>query len=182
MKRFIAGLSAILAASSIAAAPSPSAPFAAPQIDHELALAIGESGSVTGNAQYGVNVENYTGADYACSSDPNMYCETVLIELTNPYVEEEARKGRVRANLTFTLTPTLPISDYDLLVFEADEDGNLGGQMGNVGETPLTPDPESKETISVPITTTVDEETVWVAVQVVYWAVVGGWTAEATFA
>jgi len=173
MKRHLAlGLAGLVAVGSVAAAPVSDQQVAA---DHSVSLEIGNSETVAGGVPQGFNTTpttNGTSGGLTCTKDPNTYCETVLIELTNPYEDENARKGRERGNVFFTLTTAdMVLSDYDLYVYESDADGAKGSEVTSAGEFPLLIQSSTEQT-TVVVSTTQELETVWLLAEVYYFAAV----------
>jgi hypothetical protein len=177
MRRFIAPvLACALAVGSFAAAPAAQQQAA----DHNVELQVDESATVDGGAPGGINLSNQT--EQSCSKGPADYCETILVKLTNPYEEENAKKGRERATAVFTLTtPDVLVSDYDLFLYESDEAGAKGSEIGTAGEFPLLIQ-DSTETATVSITTTQDVQEVWVLVEVSYFAAAAPYAMDISFA
>lgn len=170
-------------AASIAAAPV-AAPgtgderrAAAPT--HEVAVGIDEELTVSGGPGVGTNANYFT--DYECDSDPDTYCETVLVELTNPYEEANAKKGRERGTLLLDLVPTTYPAELDMALFESDPDGSQGAQISQAGTFAIVDCETGCEQISAAITTTEDVETIWVLVHVVYFAAAGEYDLDISF-
>ncbi len=178
MKRQIAlALAGVTAVATVAAAPGAERRA---DVDHEFELALGDTASAAGSTPVGLNVQNYID-DYSCDGSPEHSCELALIKVTNPYEEENAKKNRERANLTIAVTPDVPASDYDVLVFESDADATKGSQVGNAGGVPMLDHPESVETVNAVVTTTEDETERWFLVWIVHWSTVGSYTIDVAF-
>jgi hypothetical protein len=174
-RSFVPLLASVLAVAAVAAAPAEQQQAA----DHSVELQIDESATVDGGAPGGINVSNQT--EQSCSKGPADYCETILVKLTNPYEEESAKKGRERATAVFTLTtPDVLVSDYDLFLYESDESGDKGSQIGTAGEFPLLVQ-DSTETMTASITTTQDVQEVWVLVEVSYFSAAAPYAMDISF-
>lgn len=180
MKRHLAlALCGAVALGTVAAGPNEASQAA---IDHEFELELGDAASDVGSQPVGINVENYVGDGYSCDGAPNHTCGIALVKVTNPYEEENAKKGRERATLNVVVTPDFAGSDYDVLVFESDADGNQGAEVGSAGGVPVTDHPESVESVSVVVTTTEEETERYFLVWIVHWATVGSYTIDVDFA
>ncbi len=185
MRRHIVPLLAAgIAIASVAAAPSQAGRA---DVDHEVELLIGESATVDGGVPQGVNpspfVGGSTGSDLTCSKAPNEYCETILVHLTNPYEEENARKGRERANANFELTTgSNMLSDYDVYWYESDADGTKGAQIASSTAFPVDNSGESTEGATLVITSTPDDDEVWVLVEVYYFSALEAYSMAIDFA
>ncbi len=170
-------VAAALLAASVAAGP---ASQAGQSTDFEVELAQGDAATVESGAVAGVNPGHFAGADetYPCgdSSSPTAYCQTILVHVTNPFTEAEAKKGRERASLDLTLEMS-GAGDLALLVYESDADGNRGEQVTSSDGLG-----ESVESASVTVTTTADNEEGWFLVEVFFHAFSGTWTMDAAFA
>ncbi len=180
MRRTTAVLAAgFLAASAVAAGPASSQSSA----DHEIEMQLGDTATVAGGVPQGVNPDYFgnAGDGGVCSHDVDTYCEQVLIKVSNPFEEENAKKGRERANLDLHLTPTNPVSDFDLVLYESDADGTTGAEIGRSGQTPVADNPESSETINAIVTTTADETDVWVIAHIVYFAAASDYSLDVSF-
>lgn len=167
MRRVLApALAAAIALGTVAAGQSQQQPA-----DHEVELAIGEQASVDGGAPQGVNAAYDHASGTPCSKDPQSYCEHVLIKLSNPYEEENARKGRERANAVITLTTASNyLSDYDLMVYESDADGTKGSMIASSTAFPIDNSGESTEQVNLVVTTTEETTEVWVLAELVYFS------------
>jgi hypothetical protein len=170
---------ALVAFSTVAAGPAQSRA----DVDHEVALAIGEDATVAGGVAGGVNPDYFTASAFGatCNHDPHTYCETVLINVSNPFEEENAKKGRERATLFINMAPTQPVADFDLVVYESDEDGTVGSEIGRSGQTPVADNMESSESVTAVISTTKDETEVWVIAHVIYFAAPSDYTMDVSF-
>lgn len=120
----------------------------------------------------------YFEGNAGCSSAPTNFCEYALLAYTNP-VPEDDEDGRLRRNTTITVTPTLPAADFDLQVYASDADGTMGAPLGASTAFPVEND--GVETVSAAISTTTEQPTVYVLVEVIHFANVGGYEGTATF-
>jgi hypothetical protein len=135
----------------------------------------------SGTAATGLNV-GYFLIDPVCSHQPQQYCETVLVEfnlpVTNlpppgPTPQTVQADGTGKASIG-NYAP-FPLSDFDLVAFASDASGTKGEELDSSGE--LAGDPEQVE---VPVSSTatvnpdgtvVRNESTWVLLEVVYFAV-----------
>ncbi len=146
---------------------------------HAVELGVGDALTVTGGPGLGTNAQYFD--NFECDTDPDTYCETVLVTLTNPYEEQNAKKGRERANLDLLLTPTTYPAEMDMAIFESDADGTQGSQISQAGTFAIVDCPSGCEQINAVITTTQDTEVVHVLVHVVYFAAAGAYDLDITF-
>lgn len=119
----------------------------------------------------------YFEGDAGCSTDPTNYCEYALLAYTNPVPEDDA-DGRVRRSSSITITPTT-LADFDLQVYASDADGTMGSMVGSSTAFPV--ENEGVETVAAIISTTTEEPTVYLLVEIIHFANVGGYTGTATF-
>ncbi len=176
MRRTLSAVLSVLLAGAIAAAPA-SRQQAAPT--HEAELAIGDEVVVSGGPGVGTNAQYFD--NYECDSDPDSYCETVLVKLTNPYEEENAKKGRERATLQLDLVPTTYPAELDMGLFESDPDGNQGAQISQAGTIAIVDCETGCESITAVITSTPETTEHWVLVHVVYFAAAGEYGLAISF-
>lgn len=171
----VAILLAVVALPLITAAGPPA--DAAARVDHEVALTVGEDAAVDGGAVAGVNYAHLGGTDetYPCGDDPAMMCRTILVELTNPF-DADADRGRERATLSLALHGD-GVGDAAIMVYASDVEGKRGDQVGGQDELGTLAD----EATTVSITTTPDQETVHVLVEVFFHAWAGTWSMDLAF-
>lgn len=127
-------------------------------------------------APVGLNPLYFEGAA-GCSGNPNNYCEYALLKYTNPVPADDA-DGRLTRNSVITISPTA-VSDFDLQVYTSDADGTMGSMVGSSTAFPV--DNEGVESVSTVIRTTPEQPTVYLLVEVIHFANVGGYTGTATF-
>lgn len=170
-------LALALAAATGLAAAAPMANSSA--ADFTISLEVGESDSVASGTVAGINPGHFAGTDdlYPCgaSGDVTAYCQSILVQVTNPYDEADAKKGRERASLGLVLTME-GLGDLALLVYDSDEDGTRGDEVASsdgLGET--------TEATSIAVSTTADEQERWYLVEVFFHAFSGSWTLDADF-
>lgn len=126
-------------------------------------------------APVGLNPLYFEG-EAGCSSDPNNYCEYALLKYTNPVPADDA-DGRLTRNSVITITPNAA-ADFDLQVYASDADGTMGSMVGSSTAFPWD---NTVESVSTVIRTTTEEPTVYLLVEVIHFANVGGYTGTATF-
>lgn len=119
----------------------------------------------------------YFEGDAGCSSDPTNYCEYALLSYTNPVPEDDA-DGRLTRSSTITITPT-GVADFDLQMYASDADGTMGAMIGSSTDFPVGND--GVESVSAVMRTTTEQPTLYVLVEVIHFANVGGYTGTATF-
>ena len=110
-----------------------------------------------------------------CSKDPTSYCETVLVgfDLTLTEAEKLAGLTRKRVNGEISIgSPTVPVYDFDLIIYDSDANGTKGARLGSVGDLDETPGEESY-TLSG-ITGTIANPIKYYLVEVVYFTSVQG--------
>lgn len=182
MKRTLTTLVAAgLLGAAAAAAPAQQRPE---PVDHEVELEIGDSAAVdaTGTTA-GFNLLNVVeGGDYHCEDTPHEACEVILVKVVNEYDEENASKGRERANLTLALDffnagGVYPL-DMAIQVWETDEDGERGELVGTADNNP----PDGGESMAVVVTSTPDESEFFYRVEVIHGLYAGPWTMNLDFA
>ncbi len=170
LRNLTAAAAALALAGSLAFAPA-----TAQRADFEIALQPGETATVDSGPVAGANPGHFVGTDnvYPCGSTPAEYCQSILVHVTNPFDEADARKGRERANLVLDLAMD-GVGDLALLVYEADADGTRGEQVGSsdgIGE--------GSESATVVVTTTEGDEERWYLVEVFFHAYSGQWSLDA---
>ena len=119
----------------------------------------------------------YFEAEAGCSTDPTNFCEYALLSYTNPVPADDA-DGRLTRTSTITITPTA-VSDLDLQVYASDAAGTMGTMIGSSTAYPI--DNEGVESVYAVMRTTTEVPTVYVLVEVIHYANVGGYTGSATF-
>jgi hypothetical protein len=155
---------------------APAAAFAAPDRTIELTGPPGATQNWSGTQATGLNVNYFNiteghGGAWAepgtCGKDVQNYCDTTLVRLTNP-VPEEHPTGTLTRRVTVTIdewSPPAPGTDYDLLAFASDEEGNEGAELARDAGFNDT------ETISFTLRTTRENPVAYALVRVVYfWA------------
>lgn len=115
------------------------------------------------------------GPQATCNKDPQSYCDTHLIKVSNPLSDEEIAAGVERKRRPLTVTLANFTSDLDLVVFESDAEGNRGVQLGQSASSDFA------ESVTASITTTAAQPVQYVIVDVVYFAHVGDYDGKAQF-
>jgi hypothetical protein len=153
---------------------------------HNVELAVGDSATVEGDpSTAGTSVINVANSDtnYGCEGTPDAQCEVVLVKVTNPFEEENAKKGRERANLTIALDfgtyGALGVSATDMAiqVFASSADGERGEVIGTADNNP----PDAPESMTIVVSSTPEETEFWYRVELIYGAHAGGYTADFSF-
>ena len=136
-----------------------------------------------GSTAMGLNV-NYHGmfngvhptAAGTCSDDRDSYCDTILVELSNPLTQAEIDAGKTSKKKNVTITTTGygpvpdPVTDFDLEVYASDAQGTKGDSLGESGVWGYD-DGDGTETVTTQITTTLTEPSKFVLVEVVFFIV-----------
>ena len=118
-----------------------------------------------------------------CTHDLTTYCETTLVKVTNP-VEDDGNPETdltAKRSLTVTLTPAHPAADFDLVVYESDEDGTQGENVGESGGAPVADHEESVEETFVSVTTSESTPSRYYLVHAVYFAAPSTYTLSLQF-
>lgn len=162
--------------------------FLPPIADQTGKVEVGAPFTWTGTATTGLNVANYwppTG-EGTCTHNVESYCETVFIEFSNPLTQAEIDAGKTKHTKMATITINNfgpvpdPATDFDLVVFESDAAGTKGEEIGSSAN--YGPDQAGDESVSISLTTTISQPSVFVLVDVVYFAVLGtGYSGSASF-
>ncbi len=172
---------ALVAFSAIAAGPA-SQEQPAP-VGHELELELGDEASV-GGENAGIAPWNIAGDDYECEDTPYQRCEVVLVKVTNPYEEENAKKGRERADLFLGVSSSVPnaVNDFAIRVFESDESGEPGDLVGSADNSAgEVSDGAYNEQMTVVVTSTEEAAEFYYRVEVIFWAAAGDWNLDTSF-
>jgi hypothetical protein len=136
-----------------------------------------------GSTAMGLNV-NYHGqfngvhptAAGTCSDDRDSYCDTILLEFSNPLTQAEIDAGKTskKKNATVTITgygpvPD-PVTDFDLELYTSDAQGTKGDLLGESGVWGYD-DGDGTETVTTQITTTLTSPSKFVLAEVVFFIV-----------
>ncbi len=171
----------MVAVSTVAAAPA-SQQQPAP-VGHEMDLGLGDTATAEGE-NAGIGPWNFVD-DYVCEGTPHEQCEVILVRVENPYEEENAKKGRERANLFLGVNSSIPpaINDFAIRVYESDETGApiefIGSADNSAGD--VQTDGGYNEEMTVVVTSTPEETVFWYRVEVIFWAAAGDWWLDAEF-
>lgn len=111
---------------------------------------------------------------FTCSNLPHQTCEVVLLEFSNPLTQAEIDAGKTTKTKTATITVDRfdPAQvDFDFVVYASDSTGKkgeffTGAQAGSQSAN----NPGQAESLQIPIDTTIDQPSVWVLLEVVYFA------------
>ncbi len=111
---------------------------------------------------------------YTCSAERYQTCETVLLEFSNPLTQAEIDAGKTSKTKAGTVIVNAfdpAPSDFDFVAYASDAQGTKGefftGAAGTSTSGNNAGDPESK---TFDITTTIDAPSVWMLLEVVYFA------------
>lgn len=122
-----------------------------------------------------------------CSDDIRSKCEVILLEFSNPLTQEEIDAGKVFKTRTATVTITNyapaphPASDFDLIAFESDAQGIKGTEVARDGSLD-DPEEPATEILTFPVRTTINQPSVYILVEVVYFLVAqSGYDGTAQF-
>ncbi|HEV3474101.1 MAG TPA: hypothetical protein VG602_01890 [Actinomycetota bacterium] len=175
MRRLVASTALALATVVAFAAPASAAP------DKTGTAAPGAPFKWAGTQATGLNV-GYFLIDPVCSHQPQQYCETVLVEFNLP-VTNLPPPGATPQTVTADGTGKVgigsyapfPLSDFDLVAFASDATGTKGEELDSSGEPAGDPEqveiPVSSTATVNPDGTVVRNESTWVLLEVVYFAV-----------
>ena len=154
-------------------------------VDRTVEVAAGKSETWAGTKMPGTNLNYFnvtTTGDTVlktgtCTKDPQTYCDLTLVALSNPVPADDA-DGKLRRTATFTISDYAgPAADVDMELYASDETGARGDSLG--GSTEFTTETEQA---SVAVTTTLEEPTKYVLVQVIYFVQPGtGYTGDVKF-
>lgn len=167
MRRTVTHLLAGFAlATTVAAAPAASSAPA----DHEVEMVLGDSVHIDGGAPQGMNPDYFDttgqGLGGQCTKDVSSYCEWTLVHVVTE-VPADAKGGRLKSNLGLTLTsPDFPLSDFDLVLWESNADGERLEQVGYSGSGGYV---DAVESMSIKVQTTPEIQDAWFLVDVVYY-------------
>lgn len=155
----------------------------AEEADFTAKVDAGTTHTWTGTHATGLNV-NYWGMfegthptpPGTCSDDRDSYCDTVLLELSNPLTQEDIDAGKTSKKKTLTVTITDygpvpdPATDFDLILFTSDAEGTKGDELGQSAVWGYD-EGDGTETVPTQIVTTLAEPSKFVLVEVVYFIV-----------
>ncbi len=133
MRRALVAIStAALALSALAFAPVPTSAQA--DTDHTVTFSEDGEATVTGGLPGGANLTGFTESGVRCSSDPDAYCETILLTVEQPVADEDADADEFGlGDVTIDLTAAVQGGDFDLTVFESTADGGRGNEVASSG-------------------------------------------------
>ena len=135
----------------------------------------------TGSTAVGLNVlywgDPATGgnATSACGDSQTDYCDTVLLEFSNPLTQAEIDAGKTskKKNATITINNFGPVpdplTDFDLIAFESDATGTRGTEIARSGD--FGPNQAGDESLATQLTTTLTQPSKFVLVEIIYFAV-----------
>jgi hypothetical protein len=111
---------------------------------------------------------------YTCSSQPYQTCETVLLEFSNPLTPAEIAAGKT----TKTKSATIYVDtfdpaqvDFDFVAWASDAQGTKGEFFtGDASGSTSGHNPGQAESKTFSIETTIDQPSVWMLLEVVYFA------------
>lgn len=199
MKRLL--MTALAAGMLVAAAPGASTD--APEgYAHEVLLDTSaeetRTASVAGGLPGGVNLTPFlgtAGVDQTCGTDVSDYCEVTYLAVTNPVADTDPDNPNEfdRFRLDINVVADVPGADFDLFVFETNADGTeRSTEVASSGNAPgcaqlcgTQADPAYTnlcsgydECITSELVTFEGAETVYLRVEIVYFASPAGYTAD----
>jgi hypothetical protein len=125
-------------------------------------------------------------ATFACGDATDNYCDTILLEYSNPLTQVDIDTGKTKRTKSTTITVNNfgpvpdPVTDFDLIIFESDAQGTRGTEIARSGD--FGPQQGGDESVGASIVTTLAEPSKFVLVEVVYFAVANSkYTGTATF-
>jgi hypothetical protein len=107
-----------------------------------------------------------------CGDDRDNYCDTVLLEFSNPLTQAEINAGKTKKTKTATITINNfgpvpdPLTDFDLIIFDSDAQGTKGDSL--VQSADFGPNQAGDEQVSTSIQTTITQPSKYVLVEIVY--------------
>ncbi|MGH2691877.1 MAG: hypothetical protein ACRDHM_05185 [Actinomycetota bacterium] len=151
--------------------------------DYSAKVEAGTTYNWNGSEATGLNV-NYWGmfagvhpvAPGTCSDDRDSYCDTVLLEFSNPLTQAEIDAGKTskKKNATITISNYGPVpdpgTDFDLILFTSDAQGTKGDELGQSAVWGYD-DGDGTESVTTSITTTLAQPSKFVLAEVVYFIV-----------
>lgn len=129
----IALVTGALAASVLAFAP------AAQQATttHTVTFDADGAQTVAGGVPGGINLTGFTEGTVRCSSDPDAYCETILVTVEQPVADTDPEQlETATGDLSVDVTSDVPGGDFDLYVYTSDADAKRGPAVANSGNAP----------------------------------------------
>lgn len=147
-----------------------------------------------GSTALGLNL-NYHGqfdgvhpvASGTCSDDRDSYCDTLLLEFSNPLTQAEIDAGKTtkKKNATIRITNYTPVpdpaTDFDLDIYTSDAQGTKGDALGESAVWGYD-DGDGTETVTTQIQTSLSQPSKFVLVEVVYFIVANSkYTGSAQF-
>lgn len=168
MKRFPALLMAILAIGALAL-PAGAAPE--PAHTYDLDDGANNSASFTSDPQVGTNVAFFldgTATEYACEGTPEAQCERTFLAIRGLTEAEIAADPNARDSVGVGVTIgeySVPVADFDLILYAADENGNILSELGRSGNNP-----GEAERVDSSVTATATSPVKYVVAEVVVFA------------
>jgi hypothetical protein len=156
------------------------------ETDHTTTLLPGDSFEWSESSQFGTNINYFPWVPQAdpviplasCSKNPHYYCDTVLVNFSNPLTEDELAAGVTtktrKAVVTVGDFVEEHVSDFDLRVFASDAEGAKGVMLGESGSG-------MPEQVQLNLRSTADKGEHWALVEVAYWSGIGGYTGTIKF-
>lgn len=194
MRRLLAAaVAASFALGGVAAAPASDSSgqdqkTGTPAPRESFELAPGDSESVTGAAPSGfyaglAAVRDAVGEYPDCSDDvPGVfYCESFLVSISGGevVVDEDTGAETLVAELLMELTPDTPAGDFDIRVFESDEEGTpLSEEPTTATQELLTDQPN--ERLKLKVRTSAEEPVRHYLIVIDYWLAVGNYSMDLT--
>lgn len=196
--RFV--LVTVLAFGLVAAAPAADHTSA----DHEFTVSPGDEFTVEGGAAQGINVTPLVNDSTTCGKDLDNYCETIYVEIDRPVPADENGDSQFAfTTISFDMTANVPGEDYDVFVYQSDDEGNKLYQYSSeegVGQSANGPacaeicglgvgDPlgfygnfcdASDECVDFDVLTSTNAPTNHILIEVVYFAAASGYTGTLT--
>ena len=111
---------------------------------------------------------------FTCSAQPYQTCETVLLELRNPLTQAEIDAGVVEkfASVSIGIDRFDPAqTDFDLAAYASDATGTKGSFFGGTQASSTSGNnPGEAESLTFDIMTTAQQPSVYMLVEIVYFA------------
>ena len=155
------------------------APAAVAAPDRSALMQPGQSYTWNGNPGAGTNLRYWSLAaplpgTSACTKDATAYCESILIEFYNPPSSGEFRDCLA----TVSIAATDPVSDYDIQIYQSDNNGTKGAPVASSWVAAYE---STTEEVELNVRTTLAKPSTYFYVEIVYFAALGEYMGTINF-
>lgn len=194
MRRSVVVLAvAALVGSTLAFAPAVTSQQA--ETTHQVTFTEDGTQTVQGDVPGGINLTGFTEDGVRCSSDPDAYCETILVTVEQP-VADDGDPDTLSFGLgevVMDTTADVQGGDFDITVFESDAEASRGSELASSGnflacatfcDVPLVQPNQCEaadECLEFNVSTSELGGTKHYLVEVVYFAAVSGHTTNISY-